>query len=236
MPQAIVITPVKDSVETTLKTIASIQASHPNTEHIVYNDFSTSETLEILEAHTAQFGFELVNLSDITDTPSPNYNLVLQDAQKRALESGRHLIVVESDVIVKPDTLSQLTAFANQHQDTGLLGAITIDESGQVNFPYLKFKDTKEEVIDTKRSLSFCCTLMSLDFLKKYNFTDLDQSKDWYDTTLSGKAIALGFKNRVLKHLTVIHHPHGSRPWKQLKYKNPLKYYFNKLIKGRDKI
>jgi hypothetical protein len=34
----------------------------------------------------------------------------------------------------------------------------------------------------------------------------------------------------------VTHRPHASRPWKQLKYKNPLKYYWLKLTKGLDKI
>lgn len=34
----------------------------------------------------------------------------------------------------------------------------------------------------------------------------------------------------------VWHRPHGSRPWKQLKYSNPMKYYFFKFWKGLDKI
>jgi len=36
--------------------------------------------------------------------------------------------------------------------------------------------------------------------------------------------------------LTVWHRPHSSRPWKQLKYTNPLKYYWLKFTKGLDKI
>ena len=36
--------------------------------------------------------------------------------------------------------------------------------------------------------------------------------------------------------LPVLHRPHQSRPWKQLKYKNPLKYYWLKFTKGLDKI
>ena len=40
----------------------------------------------------------------------------------------------------------------------------------------------------------------------------------------------------VLMDAPVWHRPHGSRPWKQLKYKNPLKYYFLKYWKGLDKI
>ena len=34
----------------------------------------------------------------------------------------------------------------------------------------------------------------------------------------------------------VLHKPHSSRPWKQLKYKNPLLYYWRKLTQRRDKI
>jgi hypothetical protein len=34
----------------------------------------------------------------------------------------------------------------------------------------------------------------------------------------------------------VIHKPHSSRPWKLLKYSNPLSYYLQKLLKRRDKI
>jgi GT2 family glycosyltransferase len=117
-----------------------------------------------------------------------------------------------------------------------LVGSVTVDEKGVVNFPYLKFKGVKESVIDTSRSLSFCCTLFSTDFLKAYDFIGLDEAKDWYDTFISKKSIELGFKNHVLMNAPVWHRPHASRPWKQLKYSNPLKYYFLKFWKGLDKI
>jgi hypothetical protein len=77
---------------------------------------------------------------------------------------------------------------------------------------------------------------MTTDFLKSYSFLGLDQSKDWYDTFISSKAVELSFKNYILLDVPVLHQPHGSRPWKQLKYTNPLKYYFLKFTKGRDKI
>jgi hypothetical protein len=64
----------------------------------------------------------------------------------------------------------------------------------------------------------------------------LDEAKDWYDTFISKKAIELGFKNTVLMEVPVWHRPHASHPWKQLKYSNPLKYYFLKFWKGWDKI
>ena len=65
---------------------------------------------------------------------------------------------------------------------------------------------------------------------------DLDDTKDWYDTTISQTSISLGFKNYVLMDVQVLHKPHGSRPWKMLKYSQPLKYYWKKFWHGKDKI
>ena len=146
------------------------------------------------------------------------------------------LLVVESDVVIKQDTISRLLDDSGKKSRAGLVGSVTVDEAGVVNFPYLKFKGVKEPVITTHRSLSFCCTLFSLDFLKSYDFAGLDEAKDWYDTFISKKSLELGFENRVLINAPVWHRPHASRPWKQLKYTNPLKYYFLKFWKGMDKI
>ncbi|WP_113662764.1 glycosyltransferase [Pedobacter nanyangensis] len=236
MTEAIVITPVKNAIENTLQTIAAIKQSSIALEYIVYNDFSDNETTEALAQSAAQLGFELVNLEDITDTPSPNYNLVLEDAQRRALAKNLPLIVVESDVEVKPDTFSKLLDFNEKLPDAGMVGAVTVDDRGEINFPYLKFKGRTEDFTDTNRSLSFCCTLMSIPFLSSYSFKGLDRSKDWYDTIISKKSIALNFKNYILFNAPVYHKAHGSRPWKQLKYTNPWKYYWQKFTKGRDKI
>ena len=236
MIKAIVITPVKNAIENTLQTIAAIKQSNIALEYIVYNDFSNTETKEALTKSAAELGFELVNLEDITDTPSPNYNLVLEDAQKRAIAKNIPLIVVESDVEVKPDTFSKLLDFNEKHPDSGMIGAVTVDENGEINFPYLKFKGRKEAYTLTNRSLSFCCTLMTIPFLTSYSFSELDRSKDWYDTIISKKSIALNFKNYILFDAPVYHKAHGSRPWKQLKYTNPWKYYWQKFTKGRDKI
>ncbi len=72
-----IITPVKDSLETTLQTIGSIMDSdfHSDFQYTVYNDFSSDETTEKLEIVSAEKGFRLVNLKDITTHPSPNYLL-----------------------------------------------------------------------------------------------------------------------------------------------------------------
>lgn len=234
--KAIVITPVKNSLENTLATIKSIKNSNNDFLYFVYDDFSDEEVSTALKTNATQLGYNYIHLSSLTNTPSPNYKIVLQDAQKKALELQLDLIIVESDVEVKQETLTNLVAFKNSNPNTGMVGAVTVDYENQVNFPYLKFKGEKHEVINTNRSLSFCCTLLSNAYLQDFSFLDLDNSKDWYDTVISHKATELGFSNYVLMKDTVLHKPHGSRPWKQLKYTNPLKYYWLKLTKGRDKI
>lgn len=236
MAEVLVITPVKNSIETTLDTAKAIAASDVLVRHVIFNDFSTAETKSSLEENKTDIGYELIHIEELTDHPSPNYKLVLQMAQKMALEVGMPLLVVESDVVIKPDTISNLISQQRKSGKSGLVGSVTVDEAGVVNFPYLKFKGAKESVIKTQRSLSFCCTLFTLDFLKSYDFTGLDEAKDWYDTFISKKSIELGFENTVLMNAPVWHRPHASRPWKQLKYTNPLKYYFFKFWKGLDKI
>jgi hypothetical protein len=236
MAEVLVITPVKNSIETTLDTAKAIASSTVKVHHVIFNDFSSEETKQILEERKIEIGYELIHIEDLTDHPSPNYKLVLQLSQRRAVQENLPLLVIESDVVVKLNTIEKLLYTLKTQSKPGLIGSVTVDEQGVVNFPYLKFKGVKEPVIDTQRSLSFCCTLFSPDFLKSYDFTGLDEAKDWYDTFISKKAIELGFKNTVLMDVPVLHRPHASRPWKQLKYSNPLKYYILKFWKGWDKI
>ena len=54
--------------------------------------------------------------------------------------------------------------------------------------------------------------------------------------TISHAAPALGLQNYLATDIPAVHRPHQSRPWKQLKYTNPLKYYWKKFTKGLDKI
>jgi hypothetical protein len=236
MAEVLVITPVKNSIETTLDTAKAIAASSIPVRHLIFNDFSTAETKTSLEENKHKIGYELIHIEDLTDHPSPNYKLVLQMAQKMALEAGLPLLVIESDVVIQPNTVLDLLSYQSKSAKAGLVGSVTVDEAGLVNFPYLKFKGVKQPVIQTQRSLSFCCTLFTLNFLKSFDFTGLDEAKDWYDTFISKKSIELGFENAVLMNAPVWHRPHASRPWKQLKYSNPLKYYFLKFWKGLDKI
>ncbi len=236
MAQVLVITPVKNAIETTLDTARAIAGSTVKVKHVIFNDFSTAETKDSLEKHREELGYDLIHIEDLTDHPSPNYKLVLQLAQQQALEVGIPLLVVESDVVIAPNTIQSLLDHLAAHPSTGLVGSVTVDDKGEVNFPYLKFKGVKVAVIDTQRSLSFCCTLFSPSFLQAFDFKGLDEAKDWYDTFISKKSVDLGFKNTVLMHAPVWHRPHASRPWKQLKYSNPLKYYFLKFWKGLDRI
>jgi len=269
MPELLLITPVKDSIDTALDTIDSVLAFQtprhcerseaisqnlnkvPNLikvepvpspvkvdfTYIIYNDFSapTAKTA-LIEKQTAGGGFELINMEDITDTPSPNYRLVLIDAQKKALEMGVPLVILESDVTVQPDTLGKLLAFSRKHPDCGMAGAVTVDESGAVNFPYLNHRNEALPVIETSHSLSFCCTLLTPALLNTVAFSALAADKDWYDVHISRLSRHAGFKNYLLMDTPVLHRPHSSRPWKRLKYSNPLKYYFLKFFHRKDRI
>ena len=233
-----ILTPVKDSLDTTLRTINSILNSFITVDfsYTVYNDFSTDETTAELELASEKLGFNLVNLNDLTSHPSPNYLLVLQTAQQKAIVDGAHLLIIESDVIVEKDTIQKMFDYAAMLDKTGIIAAITTDSNKNINFPYLYAKKYDSGVINTRKRLSFCCTLLSLELLSTFNFEELNPKKTWYDVYISHKAVELGFRNYLLTTLPVLHLPHSSRPWKQLKYTNPLKYYWRKLTENRDKI
>ena len=236
MPEAIIITPVKDSLETTKLTIKAISESNGDFEYYVFNDFSQLETKQFLENSQDKFGFHLVNLEDITTNPSPNYKLVLQIAQKTALEKNCPLVIIESDVIVKKDTIQQLIEISKKKSDCGITGAITVDKEGNYNFPYTFEHVKTNETINTSHSLSFCCTLITINLLQEFNFNDLSEKKDWFDVYISRQSKKLGFSNYLAKGTEVLHLPHSSRPWKNLKYKNPILYYFKKFVNKRDRI
>lgn len=233
-----IITPVKDSLNTILQTIESVMNSEVsvNFSYSVYNDFSKEETTTQLELASKKLGFNLVNLKDITMHPSPNYLLILQTAQRRAIFEGAHLMVIESDVIVKRDTIQQLFDQINEQAKVGLIAAVTTDKDGKINYPYLYATKFSSGVVNTRKRLSFCCTLMTNSFLTSFSFEQLDPHKNWYDVFISHKSKELGFKNYLMTSLPVLHIPHSSRPWKHLKYSNPLKYYWKKLTEKRDKI
>jgi GT2 family glycosyltransferase len=231
----LIITPVKDSVDTSMKTIARICQSKKEHRYLVYNDRSTPENRMALE-NKRDLGYELVNIEDKIDSPSPNYRFTLIDARKIALEINAHLLIVESDVFIKPDTIDRLMNLAENEDRCGMVAAITINESNEINFPYLHIKKKSTGIIETRHRVSFCCTLLTNDLLKSVDFNKLSTEKHWYDVQISKESRNLGFRNLIDTDLKVIHLPHSSRPWKKLKYENPLKYYLRKYFKKLDKI
>jgi hypothetical protein len=233
-----IITPVKDSIDTALDTIRAVLASHIDVPftYTVYNDNSTPENTQRLEEAARTLNFRLVNLADLTPHPSPNYLFVLRRTQKEALAADAALLIVESDVTVKPDTLSALFHGAEERPDCAIAAAVTVDAEGNINYPYQYAKGQENQVIDNRRHQSFCCSLLTPRLLAAFDFEELDDTKSWFDVTISHAALEAGLHNYLFTTLPVLHRPHQSRPWKQLKYTNPLKYYWKKYTRGLDKI
>lgn len=226
-----VIMPVKDSIETAEQAIRAIVSSgHTLT---VFDDNSTAETAALLDQLASELKIGVVHVGQLIDHPSPNYRWVLITAQRECLETNRHLVVVESDVIVRPDTLDRLAAAVEPK--VGMVAAVTHDAEEQVNFPYEYAKRMHADGVCTKR-FSFCCTLLTNTFLRAYDFEQLNPEKNWYDVHISHMSVKLGFDNILQVTNPVLHKPHSSRPWKQLKYTNPLLYYWRKLTQHKDKI
>ena len=233
-----IITPVKDSIDLTLKTAKAVLDSHftvPFT-YTIYNDFSTPENTARLEEASRLMGFNLVNLADITSTPSPNYLLVLKTTRRLAIDADAGLLIVESDVVVEPDTLQGLYDGAMERSDCGIAASLTVDAEGAVNYPYGFAKAVLGRVEPTRKHCSFCCSLLTPNLLRAFDFDLLNPEKNWFDVTISHESVKHGFTNYIFGTLPVLHCPHSSRPWKQLKYTNPLKYYWKKFFHGLDKI
>lgn len=231
-PTPYIIMPVKDSYETTEQAVrAIVDSGHTMT---IYNDYSTPENTAKLQALADELGIRIVHIAEHVEHPSPNYRWVLIEAQQEALRRETHLVIVESDVVVKRDTIASMLRHVGNR--TGMVAAVTHDTKGEINFPYEYARKLHGEVVDTRKRLSFCCTLISHNLLRAYDFSNLDPEKNWYDVTISHKSLELGYVNRLLRYTSVTHMPHSSRPWKQLKYTNPLLYYWRKLTQKKDRI
>ena len=231
MDDCLIIMPVKDSLQIAEEAIRAVVGSgHTLT---VYDDNSTRENAARLEELRDELGIEVVHIAEHTDHPSPNYRWVLIDAQRKCRKKEQHLIIVESDVIIHAETIERMQQAVTDH--TGLVAAVTTDKDGKVNFPYEYAKGIQEDDVCKKR-FSFCCTLLTNAFLQTYDFEQLDEKKNWYDVHISHVSQKLGFRNILQVSNPVVHKPHSSRPWKQLKYTNPLLYYWRTLMKGLDKI
>ncbi len=226
-----IIMPVKDAIEMAEQAIRAVVGSgHSLT---VYDDFSMPENAERLDELQKELGIEVIHLSEKINHPSPNYRWVLIHSQQECVQKGAHLVIIESDVIVKESTI--YTLFKGVKSRIGIIASVTTNEKGIINFPYEYARRYKEDGICRKR-LSFCCTLLTNEFLRAYDFEQLDPEKNWYDVHISHVSRQLGFENILQVSNPVVHKPHSSRPWKQLKYTNPLLYYWRKLILRRDKI
>lgn len=231
MVEPLIIMPVKDSLLTAEQAIRAIVASgHTLT---VYDDYSTLENAARLDALRDELGIQVVHICEQIDHPSPNYRWVLNEVQREALKKGQDLIIVESDVIVRPETIDRMQQAVTDK--TGMVAAVTVNEEGKINFPYEYAQKIKTDGACKKR-FSFCCTLLTKAFLAAYDFAQLDPEKNWYDVHISHMSVKLGFDNILQVSNPVLHKPHSSRPWKQLKYTNPLLYYWRKLTQRRDKI
>lgn len=232
-----IIMPVKDSIVIAERAIRAIVES--GYALCVYDDNSLPENAQRLDDMVAEMNIQVVHISTLTDHPSPNYRLVLQLARQEALDIGRHLVIVESDVIIKANTLDRM--LEEVQEGVGMVAAVTVDEEGVYNFPYhylhrVRYRCLSKKTINTKKRLSFCCTLLTNELLKNADFQQLDPTKNWYDVTISHWSIALGLRNLLMLGNPVLHLPHSSRPWKRLKYTHPLRYYWRKITQRLDKI
>ena len=106
MVEPMILMPVKDSLETAEQAIRAIVKSGHTL--LVYDDNSTAENAQRLDALSKELGIEVVHVGKEINHPSPNYRWVLIEAQREALVKGQDLIIVESDVIVRPETIDQL--------------------------------------------------------------------------------------------------------------------------------
>ena len=227
-----IITPVKGSIDIATRTIESIMSSEISVDfsYTVYNDFSSEEVTAKLDLLSKKFGFFLINLKDVTLHPSPNYLTILQMAQNRANFDTAHLLIIESDVIVDKNTIQRMYEYASELENPGLIAATTTDSNKKINYPYLFAKRFHDEAVQTKKELSFCCSLLTQPLLTSYNFNALNPERTWHDHYISHKSNELGFNNYVISSLPVIHLQHSIYPWMHLKQSQPFKYRWTKFI------
>ena len=100
----------------------------------VYDDYSSEENAAFLDQLHDELGISVIHISDHIDHPSPNYRWVLIHAQQQAVAHNAHLLIIESDVIVRPDTISRLQQAVSD--SVGMVAAVTVNEEGEINFPY----------------------------------------------------------------------------------------------------
>lgn len=226
-----IIIPIKDSLQIAERALRALKGQ-PVT---IWNDNSTAENTQLLHSLAEELGFECIDVATLTNHPSPNYLLLLRLMRQRAISNNHHLIIVESDVIVTNSSIARMVDIAQQ-QNIGMVAAVTHNDNGKVNFPYEYAQKYSIGAIETRKRLSFCCTLMTVEMLQRVDFDQLNPEKDWFDVTITRLSRENGLTNILLTDSPVRHYPHSSRPWKQLKYTNPLRYYWRKIFYAKDKI
>ena len=226
-----IIIPIKDSLQIAERALRALKGQ-PVT---IWNDNSTAENTQLLHSLAEELGFECIDVATLTNHPSPNYLLLLRLMRQRAISNNHHLIIVESDVIVTNSSIARMVDIAQQ-QNIGMVAAVTHNDNGKVNFPYEYAQKYSIGAIETRKRLSFCCTLMTVEMLQRVDFDQLNPEKDWFDVTITRLSRENGLTNILLTDSPVRHYPHSSRPWKQLKYTHPLRYYWRKIFHGQDKI
>ena len=231
-----IIMPVKDAIDMAEQALQAIVAS--GYRPCVYDDYSSSETARRLDTLAAEACIEVLHIADHIPHPSPHYRRVPHHAQQVALARGSHLVIIESDVFVGNETIQRLST--SVREGVGMVAAVTHNDADTINFPYEYASRLQQRhgnvTIATRKRFSFCCTLLTHELLQALDFRLLDPTKDWYDVTISHQSVAQGFQNLLMLDNPVLHKPHSSRPWKQLKYKHPLRYYWRKLTQHSDKI
>lgn len=231
-----IIMPVKDAIESAAVSIRAIrQCGYPL---CVFDDYSTEENAKRIDELSQALSFSVVHIADKYAHPSPNYRWVLQTARREAIAQSKHLLIVESDVVVRSETIPMMLRAIGKH--VGMVAAITHNQENEINFPYEYarriLRKKGDQMTETNKRLSFCCTLLTLELLQALDFERLDPAKNWYDVTISHWSTEKGFRNILMLDNPVLHTPHGSRPWKQLKYTHPIKYYWRKLTQHLDRI
>ncbi|MGL1935497.1 MAG: hypothetical protein OCD01_10765 [Fibrobacterales bacterium] len=230
----LIVTPVKDSLDTARDTIETVVAYKGAIEYLIFDDHSERETSEWLKHAASTYSLSLLTAKEIGAGASPNQWHLLQELEKR--RKGRAILFIESDVRIGKSTIEDLYNYALTLDNPGMIGAVTVDDQDTICYPYGYVARQKGSVVETHKRVSFCCTLITDSFLLDLSINELSPKKSWFDVELSKKSRSFGYKNYILLNQRVYHRPHSSRPWKKEKYRNPIRYYIKKLITGRDSI
>ena len=108
MQELLIITPVKDSIDHTIRTMEAVVQSELTVPHryVVYNDNSTPENTARLHAEGQRLGVEVVDLADLTDHPLAQLPLCAAPLSERSLGHRRGTAELwRCDVTVQRDTL-----------------------------------------------------------------------------------------------------------------------------------